>query len=98
MCGGPAQAREHLWANLSERARSQFTFPQPGAPRDMDSQAPQDLAPDPPPPREGAAADTFALGVLAVSSVDYLALKDNDRRRFERPEGSQSWQETPLNP
>ena len=94
----PVQARERLWATLSGKARAQFTYPQPGAPRDIDSQHPAALAPDPPPAEEGAATDTFALAVLAVRSVDYLVLTDNERRCFTRAEGSSDWQETLLNP
>lgn len=89
---GTMQARTKLWGDLSDGARKQFVYPQPGSPR-SDSSA-FDRAP---PGGDTAPLDTFALIVLEVESVDYVELFKNERIVFQE-EGSGEWSEQAVNP
>lgn len=87
------QARQHLWTQLSSKARTQFAWPEPGTPvfTDFANQF------SPAVPTEGQTAlQTFALLVMDIGEVDYVALHNNSRIRFQKV--GTGWQETHLNP
>jgi pyridoxamine 5'-phosphate oxidase len=87
------QTREHLWTQLSSNARTQFAWPEPGTPVVTDAANCLSIAV----PTEGQAAlQTFALLVMDIDEVDYVALRSNSRLRFQKV--GTSWQKTRLNP
>mmetsp|Transcript_2601 Transcript_2601/g.4419 ORF Transcript_2601/g.4419 Transcript_2601/m.4419 type:complete len:200 (-) Transcript_2601:298-897(-) len=81
------KARQTAWNNLSASGRSQFAWPQPGLPRDVDSEEYAEGAADP--PQEPLPA--FALVVMHVDEVDVLLLRGNTRTTYSRKDGE--WQE-----
>lgn len=96
-----AAARARAWGNLSDAARAQFSWPQPGLPlpeeggaeaeggaADGDAAAPGgEAAAAAPQPGAAPPLDTFCLLVLSVSRVDWLRLRGNQRSVFERRGG-----------
>ena len=87
------QARKRFWGEISPGARTQFVYPQPGAPRVDDESAFDKDAPS----GEQAPLDTFALVVLEVDSVDYVEYSSSkERKSFEKKGGE--WSEAALNP
>eukprot|EP00193_Tetraselmis_chui_P001462 CAMPEP_0177761372 /NCGR_PEP_ID=MMETSP0491_2-20121128/5768_1 /TAXON_ID=63592 /ORGANISM="Tetraselmis chuii, Strain PLY429" /LENGTH=209 /DNA_ID=CAMNT_0019277339 /DNA_START=33 /DNA_END=662 /DNA_ORIENTATION=- len=97
-----AKARVSAWKNMSDAGRTQFAWPQPGLPRpDPEDKSPYDL---PPPPADGPVLDAFSLVVLDPYAVDYLSLKGNLRKSFQRGEaadggaGGLPWSEVDINP
>ena len=102
------QARQQLWQNISDNARSQFAWPQPKDPRvpneDTDAFSP-------PPPDPATPLETFCLLLLTPHSVDYLSLRGEPQTRIlyiHQPKRSDStetaappssnWQTTTVNP
>jgi len=88
-------ARKQMWGNLSDPAREQFFWLQPGKEyegnpivpiggRDSDGKV---LSPP----------DTFLLMLLLPSSVKYLRLKDNYAQN-DRLENNNTWLSTRVNP
>ncbi|MEW5319975.1 MAG: hypothetical protein WDW38_011083 [Sanguina aurantia] len=93
-----AKARRDTWHNISATGREQFSWPDPGLPRNQD-RSEYDISMT---EEESAiAAKEFCLMVLKVTEVDYLLLKGNTRHVFDiisGPEGTLEWQETDVNP
>ncbi len=85
--------RSRLWQSLSEPARLQWAWPEPGAARSPD---PTEFAPPLPDPIAPPA--TFVVLWLDPDRVDWLELRGNPqtRTRFERQ--ADSWQTLNLNP
>ena len=72
-----AATRRQLWQKISDNARLQFVWPQPGAARVEDSDA---FSPRPPDSQEPL--DTFCALLLTPQEIDYLSL----RGRTPRPD------------
>jgi pyridoxamine 5'-phosphate oxidase len=87
------QARDRLWGELSDKARTQFVYPEPGKPRAEDEGAFSQESPsgDKPP------LDTFALIVLEVKDVDYTEYFHMGRKCVSLQQDG-SWSEQALNP
>jgi len=69
------QAREQLWQSLSDQARIQFAWPNPGQSRSEDGFAP--IAPDAIKP-----LSNFRLLLLEPTQVDHLELRGNPQNRY----------------
>jgi pyridoxamine 5'-phosphate oxidase len=80
-----------MWDKLSQRARAQFVWPHPGLPR-VEDESVYDVEG---PPDGEPAVETFCMVVLAVSEVEYISLKTNERIRYQRSEGE--WTQQALN-
>lgn len=83
--------RADLWSRLSEAARQQFTWPQPGA-----AAAPSSVfsvpAPDTPP-------ESFVVLTLVPEQVDHLLLRPTpQQRRLHRRRDDGTWDSTDINP
>lgn len=82
---GLLAARKQTWGNLSDPAREQFFWPQPGAPHDdgaSEASAAGDTAADPAGGRDAEGRvlpppDDFLMVLLKPTSVKYLRLLDN---------------------
>lgn len=85
------QARQASWQELSNSARLQFAWADPGKPRAEDA----DFAPPPPPVLEPLA--NFCLLLLEPMQVDYLNLMGNPQNRYiySRNDG---WSSEEVNP
>jgi len=89
------KARQQLWQNISDNARTQFAWPQPKAPREPNDNA--DIF-SPPPPDSTAPLDTFCLLLLVPHSVDYLSLRGDPQTRMlytQQPKTSDSTESAP---
>ncbi|WP_343327966.1 Npun_F5749 family FMN-dependent PPOX-type flavoprotein [Leptolyngbya sp. CCY15150] len=89
-------ARRSLWHALSPDARSQFAWPDPGAPRtkegsDLSSEAIADLDLDQP-------LDTFCLLLLDPDSVDHLDLRGEPQHRCLYERQGATWTSQSVNP
>lgn len=85
-------ARRKLWNGLSEKAREQFYWPDPGRPLDRPSPGVEITGDDGPP-------DTFLLLALAVDEVDHLTLRgDPQTRVISRRDERGTWLSEPVNP
>jgi pyridoxamine 5'-phosphate oxidase len=71
-----AQARTAVWQNLSDGARQQFTWPNPGGDRPENLAFPTDF-PDPQVP-----LTNFCLLLLAPIQVDHLELRGEPQNRW----------------
>ena len=87
-------ARKQQWGNLSDPAREQFFWKEPGLPFSGESEVPEggrdkdgNLLPPP---------DSFLLMLLFPTRVDYLRLGDNFRQIDEIKDGS--WTRSRVNP
>ena len=69
------QARERLWQDLSDAARTQFAWAQPGEPRAADSFTPPTPDPETPLPN-------FELLLLDPEQVDHLELRGDPQNRY----------------
>ena len=96
--GDRQPVRHTTWQALSDNAKRQFYWPQPGAVRDLDAplDTPLDttnaLDPTVPPP-------TFCLGLLQPTWVDHLELRGNPQNRTQYAcldDGT--WHTTVINP
>ena len=84
--------RRATWGNLSDAAKAQFFWPEPGAPL---TSTPSDVpAPEPPdtPPND------FVLLLLAAAEVDHLRLRGTPQTRFRSRLVDGLWQATAVNP
>ncbi|MEO1620036.1 MAG: pyridoxamine 5'-phosphate oxidase family protein [Cyanobacteria bacterium J06632_3] len=90
------QARDQIWQNISDNARTQFAWPQPKASRIEDSAA---FCPDEAPARQTALPD-FCLLLLSVHSVDHLSLRGEPQNRtlYESTESNNQWSVKAVNP
>lgn len=88
------EARQTQWQELSDAARLQFAWPNPGQPRtdagNFNPPAPDPLQPLP----------NFCLLLLDPIQVDHLALKGDpqDRQRYQYNPDTQSWFVEAVNP
>lgn len=86
-------ARQRLWQTLSDPARTQFTWADPGKPRNDDMEL-AESTPDPmtPPP-------TFCLLLLDPDRVDHLELRGNPQNRWQyHRDTSGDWVKQAVNP
>ncbi|MEL7046085.1 MAG: pyridoxamine 5'-phosphate oxidase family protein [Pseudomonadota bacterium] len=85
--------RGTLWASLSDAAREQFFWPDPGTPVADDS-------PVYPRVREGdTAPDSFMVLALLVETVDHLCLRGSPQTRWRSfRDDSGGWQSEAINP
>ena len=90
------RARREQWGNLSDSAREQFYWKQPGAPYSEQNEVPtggRDAVGEVlPPPKE------FLLMLLHPLRVDYLRLTDNYRQIDELDADNNSWKTKRVNP
>ena len=87
-----ADLRHAVWAKLSDNARQQFSWPQPGQPRVTDGYAPTPDLPEPPP-------DTFAVLVFDPDAVDHLELRGDPQNRYQyERQPDHTWQMRAVNP
>lgn len=88
-----SKARHSLWENLSDAARIQFAWADPGKPRaDDDPFAPPQPDPHVPLPN-------FCLLLLNPTEVDHLELRGNPQNRHHYLQDSeQSWHVESVNP
>ena len=89
-----ASARKEQWGNLSDPAREQFFWQEPGIPYSGPSDVPAGGRDE-----DGSLLslpDTFLLMLLVPRRVDYLRLTDNYRQVDEYKEGA--WVSDRLNP
>lgn len=87
-------ARKEQWGNLSDTAREQFFWQDPGIPYNGESKVPNGGRDD-----DGnllGAPKTFLLMLLLPSHIDYLRLGDNFRQIDEIVE--KNWVSTRVNP
>lgn len=90
-------ARARAWGAMSDPARQQFGWPEPGLPREEDEGAFSRPVPGP----QEAPLDTFCLVVLKVDEVERLMLKTNMRflyRKLQQGEAAAAWSEESINP
>ena len=85
-------ARQTAWEALSTKARQQFYWPHPAAPRSSDASfSPREVG--------EVAPDTFCLGLLTPHRVDHLELRGDPQARYlyhQQDDGS--WTVAPINP
>lgn len=86
------QARKAVWSSLSERARQQFTWPEPGAPKADRS------AFDQPTPPADQPADQYCLLTLEPQEVMHLELKGDPQNRTAYVLMDTGWQSEAVNP
>lgn len=87
-------ARISIWQELSDAARLQFAWPEPGKPRVLESEAFEPPAPDPVQP-----LPNFCLLLLDPVQVDHLELRgEPQNRRFYRRDENQEWFCEEINP
>ncbi|MCU0542170.1 MAG: pyridoxamine 5'-phosphate oxidase family protein [Oscillatoriaceae cyanobacterium Prado104] len=87
------QARRIAWQEISEEARSQFTWPQPGenkaTARAFQQPAPDSIAP----------LDNFCLLLLEPEQVDFLQLRGEPQNRsLYLRDGEGNWSVRSVNP
>ncbi|HHP7229320.1 MAG TPA: Npun_F5749 family FMN-dependent PPOX-type flavoprotein [Xenococcaceae cyanobacterium] len=88
------QQRQQIWQKLSDAARLQFTWPDPGKSRVSDSAA---FATTPPSETEPLA--NFCLLLLNPQKVDHLELKgEPQNRHLYLKESNHSWSMKEINP
>ena len=88
------KVRQQIWEDLSDKARLQFYWPQPGEQRAGDRARFENPTPDP-----QVAPDVFCLGLLDPTSVDHLELRGAPQNRTHyRQKGNDDWQRMELNP
>jgi PPOX class probable FMN-dependent enzyme len=85
--------RSRLWQSLSDAARLQFAWPEPGAARSDDPTA---FAPPPPDPIAPPA--TFVALWLNPERVDWLELRGDPQTRTRFDRTAAGWQTLALNP
>lgn len=87
------QARVKTWQELSDAARSQFAWPDPGKPK-------SEAAAFEPPPNSIQPLANFCLLLLAPVQVDHLELRGEPQNRtiYSWREGEQSWLTQAVNP
>lgn len=94
-CDDPSMtaARQEVWENLSDKGRSQFTWPHPGHPRADDEKFQVD------PPPSDHPLSVFCLLLLKPTQVDHLELKGDpqERHRYTLQSHAQ-WTVERINP
>ncbi|MGI0489019.1 Npun_F5749 family FMN-dependent PPOX-type flavoprotein [Pantanalinema rosaneae CENA516] len=86
-------ARQHLWQTLSDPARTQFTWADPGQPSNDDREW-AESTPDPTTP-----LPTFCLLLLDPDRVDHLELRGNPQNRWlYHREATGGWSRQAVNP
>lgn len=86
-------ARQTTWHNLSDAARAQFAWPNPGKP--AADQAEFDV----PPPDADTPLDNFCLLLLTPKKIDHLQLRgDPQQRCLYILESDRTWSVQPVNP
>ncbi|MEM6500525.1 MAG: Npun_F5749 family FMN-dependent PPOX-type flavoprotein [Cyanobacteria bacterium P01_C01_bin.89] len=90
---GGGRERVTTWQNLSDGARLQFAWPQPGDRRAEDENA---FTPEPPNPK--APPETFVLLYLIVKQVDWLNLRGDPQDRIIYHQNADGWEEQSVNP
>ena len=86
-------ARSTTWQNLSDAARSQFTWSYPGKPRE-DNQSFATTNPDPNLP-----LDNFCLLLLNPFKIDHLELRGSPQNRcLYKLQDDNTWSTQPVNP
>jgi pyridoxamine 5'-phosphate oxidase len=87
-------ARQMMWQNLSDAARIQFAWANPGSIR---QNTPEAFSPHP--PSSIKPLDTFCLLLLAPQRVEHLQLKGNPQNRYLYTMRSDStWEVKEVNP
>lgn len=76
-----AQGRTKVWVGMSDPARAQFMWPDPGLPRTLPLEAWDGVVPPTP---DSIPPDTFLLVAMEVATVDHLLLKANQRFVYAR--------------
>jgi PPOX class probable FMN-dependent enzyme len=84
-------ARETAWAKLSENARLQFVWPDPGQPR-RDRPFPTE------PPTESNPVPCFGLLLLYADRVDHLELRGDPQNRTVYVKRDRTWDTEIVNP
>jgi PPOX class probable FMN-dependent enzyme len=88
------QARQSSWQDLSDKARLQFAWPDPGATRIEDGGA---FAPPPPNPEQPL--PNFCLLLLEPLEVDHLELLGGPQNRWiYQQKSSDNWLQQAINP
>ncbi|NEO72916.1 Npun_F5749 family FMN-dependent PPOX-type flavoprotein [Moorena sp. SIO3H5] len=91
---GLKQVRQQTWQNLSDAARLQFAWPDPGVARVADPQAFS-----PPPPALDQPLPNFCLLLLEPVKVDHLALQGFPQNRWlYYQDSSGEWFQKAVNP
>jgi pyridoxamine 5'-phosphate oxidase len=83
-------ARWQMWQQLSEAARQQFTWPDPGQPQLEGADFCQPSPAEPP--------DWFCLLLLQIDQVDHLNLRADPQQRSSFQRRADSWTQVNLNP
>jgi len=87
------KARHSTWQDLSDNARLQFAWPDPGEPR-----AKREVF-SPPPPNPATPLPNFCLLLLDPSQVDHLELRGDPQNRWLHLRcESQIWSTVAVNP
>lgn len=81
------QERCRTWAGLPHEIRQWFSGP---APSQVPKSPPEAFQHDVPGPQD-VPAESFVLGLISVSSVDYLDLQQGKRQRFTRSQAGDAW-------
>lgn len=88
------KARKIMWQNISDSARIQFAWANPGEVRETTSEA---FNPDP--PSEKQPVDNFCLLLLKPKKVDHLELRGNPQNRYlYELRSDNTWEEKAINP
>lgn len=87
-----AEARKMIWGSLSERARQQFTWPEPDAPKANRSAFEQ------PAPPADEPAEQYCLLTLEPQEVIHLELKGDPQNRTAYVLIDAGWQSEAVNP
>lgn len=87
-----AEIRRETWANLSDKSRQQFSWPQPGEPRVTEGYEVTELD-------EQSPLKTFAVLVFEPDEVDHLELRGDPQNRYRYwHQGDGTWQFLAVNP
>ncbi len=96
-----AAARVKAWQSMSDTARLQFAWPEPGAPQPAGGVDPAVFLTPTPPPPTGAEPPppTFVLLVVDPARVDHLQLRPSPQvRRVHTKTGEAGWVPVAVNP
>ncbi len=84
------KARKTMWLSLSDKARAQFAWPTPSAPKTEEGNFLEDLTKPLP---------NFSLGLFEPKQVDHLQLKVDPQQRYRYTYlGDQNWLTEAVNP
>lgn len=88
------QARQTTWQELSDAARSQFAWPDPGKPKA------DPAAFKPPPPNPNEPLENFCLLLLQPVQIDHLQLRSDPQNRtiYSWHDDKQAWSTQAINP